>query len=48
MNLFTRMIVYIPEGLHLLLLIVSLAYFFALMFRFNDIIGADDVDSIVD
>lgn len=34
--------------MHLLLSIICLFYFFALMFRFNELFGPDDIDSIVD
>jgi hypothetical protein len=39
---------YAPEILHLILSIICLFYFFGLMFRFNELFGPDDVDSIVD
>jgi len=38
----------LPEISHLVLSIICLFYFFALMFRFNELFGPDDLDSIVD
>jgi hypothetical protein len=39
---------YIPEVLHLLLFILTLFYFFSLIFRFNEIFGQEDVENLVE